>query len=212
MAHKYDHLREKAICLRTEQGMTLDDLVERLQLPRTTIYHWIKDIPIPFTERQSEAQRKGTAAMQAKYAAEREAAYQQGWNEAPDLLQDLTFRDFVVLYMAEGYKRGRNKLSFVNSDPVMVRLANRWITHLTSHKISYRLQCHIDHDENALKQFWAAVLSIQAEKITTMRKSNSGKLAHRQFRSVHGLLTIEVGDTQLRARLEAWMDYIKNEW
>lgn len=37
MAHRYDHIREKAISLRTEQHLTLDEIVERLSLPRGTI-------------------------------------------------------------------------------------------------------------------------------------------------------------------------------
>lgn len=66
MAQRYDHLREKAISLRTTRHMTLDEIVERLALPKTTVYHWIKDLPIP---------RNSTAAMQAKFAALREKAY-----------------------------------------------------------------------------------------------------------------------------------------
>jgi len=58
MAQRYDHLREKAIQLRTQHHMTLEEIMERLALPKTTIYYWIKDIPIPRTEKQTEAQRK----------------------------------------------------------------------------------------------------------------------------------------------------------
>jgi hypothetical protein len=128
MAQRYDHLREKAISLRTTRHMTLDEIVERLALPKTTIYYWIKDIPIPRTDKQSEAQRNSTAAMQAKFAALRATAYQQGLAEAPELLQNPTFRDFVVLYMAEGTKRDRNKVGFVNSDPKLVKLAHDWFS------------------------------------------------------------------------------------
>jgi hypothetical protein len=212
MAHKYDHLREKAVQLRTEHRMTLEQIVERLQLPKTTVYEWIKDIPIPYTARQLERQRKGTQAMQAKYAVLRERAYQQGVAEAPTLLQDLTFRDFVVLYMAEGYKRGRNSVSFVNSDPLMVMLAHHWISQLTSKRIDYGLQYHVDHNADELKCFWADLLKIEPERIKTMRKSNSGQLKGRQFRSVHGVLMVRVSDTYLRARLEAWMEFVKFQW
>ena len=212
MANHDHHLREKAIRLRTEQQLTLDDIVARLQLPRTTVYYWIKDIPIPFTRKQSEAQRKGTLASQAKYAAIREAAYQQGLAEAPELLQDPTFRDFLVMYMAEGYKRNRNQVALGNSDPAIVKLAHHWMRQFSSNKFDYRLQCHIDHDEDELKRFWSGVLGVEPEKITVIRKSNSGKLSGRQFRSVHGVLSVRVGDTDFRARLQAWIDYVKKQW
>lgn len=212
MARKYDHLRSKAISLRTEKNLTLDEIVERLALPKTTVYHWIKDIPIPYTERQTEAQRKKAEAVRAKYAALRDEAYEQGWDEAPALLNNPSFRDFVVLYMAEGYKRNRKVISFVNSDSEMVKLAHRWLCQFTTKKAEYRLQFHVDHDEQELKQYWADLLDIPVEVIRLIRKSNSNQLSGRQFRSVYGLLSVTVNDTYLRARLQAWMDYVKAQW
>jgi AcrR family transcriptional regulator len=213
MARKYDHLREKAISLRSEKQMTLDDIVERLSLPKTTVYYWIKDIPIPQTTRRTEAQRKATRSSQAKYAALREAAYQQGCDEAPTLLQDLSFRDFVVLYMAEGTKRARSRVEFVNSDVQMLKLAKRWITEFADEsRVRYRMQYHADQDIVELKQYWANALKISPNDIVLMRKSNSGKLSGRQFRSEFGVLSINIGDTYLRARLQAWMDYVKSQW
>lgn len=213
MAHDA-HLREKAIQLRTQHNMTLDAICERLALPKTTVYGWIKDLPIDRTEKQSLAQRHGTASMQAKYAAQREAAYQQGLTDAPMLMQDLTFRDFVVLYMAEGYKKDRNVIEFVNSDAKLVKLAHRWINTFrdSTKPIYYRMQCHVDHDEAELKAYWAEMIGIQAEAISILRKSNSGMLSGRQFRSPYGLLSVRISDTYFRAKLEAWMDFIKAQW
>lgn len=212
MSHKYAPLRRKAVELRAQQQMTLDQIVERLQLPKTTVYYWIKDIPIDRTVRQSIAQQRGTKAMQAKFAALRQQAYEQGMAEAPALMLDPTFRDFVVLYMAEGSKRNRNRISFVNSDPALVKLAHRWMIRLSKHKVDYRLQCHADHDEACLKDFWARARAIDPLEIKTSRKSNSGQLKGRRFRSVYGLLTVETDDTYLRARLEAWIDFVKAQW
>ncbi len=212
MARRYDHLRDKAIELRTQHQMTLEDIVERLALPKTTIYYWIKDLPIPRTEKQSDAQLARAAQVKQKYAALREAAYQEGVAQAPDLLKDLTFRDFVVLYMAEGTKRQRNKLAFVNSDARMIKLAYTWLKRLSSRSFFYGLQYHADHDVDELKCYWADMLGISPDDIHPTRKSNSGQLEGRQFRSVHGLLTVETGDTYLRAKMQAWMDIVKSQW
>lgn len=212
MAHKLDHLREKAVMLRTQKNMTLDEIVERLSLPKTTVYYWIKDIPIPRTEKQTAAQQRRADDTRVRYAALRDAAYQQGWDEAPALLQDPSFRDFVVLYMAEGYKRNRNVVSFVNSDKHMIKLAHRWIVQLTAQKLEYHLQYHVDHDVDELKQYWGTLLAIDPAGIRLIRKSNGGKLSGRQFRSVYGVLTVRTSDTYFRARLQAWMDYVKAQW
>lgn len=213
MAHMA-HIREKAVKLRTEGRMSIDEIVECLALPKTTIYYWIKDIPLGRERDRTTAQKAGTDAMKAKYTAKREAAYEQGIAEAPTLLQDPTFRDFVVLYMGEGTKTRRNEIALVNSDVEIVKLAHGWMQRLTHkpHMMDYRLQLHADHDESELKQFWAEHLQINPARIHTMRKSNSNQLQGRKFRSVHGLLTVRIGDTYLRSRLQAWMDTVKSQW
>lgn len=213
MSHKYAHLRQKAVELRTQRQMTLDEIVERLQLPKTTIYYWIKDIPIPRRRpEQNFGQQLGTKAMQAKFAALRQQAYEQGWAEAPELMRDPTFRDFVVLYMAEGAKRNRNRVSFVNSDPHLVKLAHKWMSRFSRNKLDYYLQYHVDHDVEELQGFWSVLLDIQPLQVKPKRKSNSGQLKGRQFRSVYGLLTIETDDTYFRAKVQAWMDFVKAQW
>lgn len=72
------HLRQKAIELRTEHQLSLDDISARLNVSRTTVYYWIKDIPMAVApkQRQRAHQQAGTTAMQAKYAALRQLAYQ----------------------------------------------------------------------------------------------------------------------------------------
>ena len=50
--------------MRIERRLTIDELAERLALPRTTIYYWVRDLPITGSGLgggwQSDAQRKGT--------------------------------------------------------------------------------------------------------------------------------------------------------
>lgn len=41
------YIREKARQLRIEKKLTIDELAERLALSRSTIYYWVRDIPIP---------------------------------------------------------------------------------------------------------------------------------------------------------------------
>jgi hypothetical protein len=64
--------------------------------------------------------------------------------------------------IGEGYKRNRNVVSLANSDPAVIKLVDRWIPRLTSPPDLFRFQ----------------------------RKSNSGSLNGRSWRSVHGALTV----------------------
>jgi hypothetical protein len=67
-------------------------------------------MPIPRSGGGSpeSARLKGNRAMQRKYRLLREDAYAEGRREFGRLALEPTFRDFVCLYIGEGYKRNRN--------------------------------------------------------------------------------------------------------
>jgi len=67
------YLREKARSLRRERKLTIDQLAERLALPRTTIYYWVRDLPIP---RDTAEPRSATGC--SRNAAEAQAAARGG--------------------------------------------------------------------------------------------------------------------------------------
>lgn len=215
MAHAA-YIREKARSMRVERQLTIDQLAERLALPRTTIYYWVRDLPIPGSGSggvwPEAARRKGNVAMQRKYRLLREAAYEDGIREYEALASDPTFRDFVCLYIAEGYKRDRNSVSISNSDPAVMQVSTRWIRSLSSKALEVSIQYHADQNLNELRVFWGGTLGIEPGTIKLQRKSNSNHLTGRAWRSRHGVLQVRMGDTLFRARLQAWMDRLRAEW
>jgi hypothetical protein len=206
------YLRQRARELRITKKLTLDELAERLALPKTTVYYWIKDLPLGRPRRGSPGQRKGNLAMQEKWRRLREDAYERGRLEYDEFVRLPTFRDFVVLYIAEGYKRRRNTVAIGNSDPAMVALATGWLRVLSARRQVYSVQVHADQDLVKLREFWAALLGVDASMIRLQRKSNSGQLKGRTWRSQYGVLTVATHDTLLRARLQAWIDRVRADW
>ena len=206
------YLWERARELRVKNKLSLDEIAERLALPKTTVWYWIKDLPLGRARRASAGQRKGNQAMQNKWRLKREAAYAQGADEYDELMKLPTFRDFVALYIAEGYKRCRNVVSIGNSDARIVAMAAGWIAVLTDRRLTYSVQYHADQDLDELRAFWGGFLRIDGSEIRLQRKSNSNQLAGRTWRSPHGVLTVSAGDTYLRARLQAWIDRIRADW
>jgi hypothetical protein len=150
--------------------------------------------------------------MQAKFAKRRVEAYEEGAASFDSLASDPTFRDFVGLFLAEGYKRDRNTVAIANSDPAVIVVSQRWLSWLSSRKLSYAIQYHADQSPDELRATWSATLGIEASSITLQRKSNSNQLAGRTWRCRHGVMTVRTFDTALRAKLEAWMDRLRAEW
>jgi len=206
------YLREKARRLRVEKRLTIDELADCLAVSRTTVYAWVRDLPIERSGRQNRGQRLGNVAMQAKYRKLREDAYAEGKRTFATLAMDPLFRDFVTLYIAEGYKRNRNVVSVCHSDPAAVRLTHLWLGRLPSNRRYYTLQHHADQDLDELRAFWGTALTIDPGLVRFQRKSNSAQLARRRWRSRYGVLNVGVNDTLLRARLQGWIESVQNEW
>ena len=205
------YLREKAREMRVERKLSIDEIAELLAVSRSTVYHWVRDLELG-RPRQNPGQALGAASMSTKCRMLREEAYAEGLREFDRLAQIESFRDFVCMYIGEGYKRNRNTVSICNSDPAVVLLGVRWITGLTENKVGYAIQFHADQDLVELIRFWAGHLGIGADQIKLQRKSNSQQLRKRTWRSEHGVMTVRVGDTLLRARLQAWMDLVRASW
>jgi excisionase family DNA binding protein len=210
------YLREHARRLRAEKRLTIDELAERLALSRSTVYHWVRDMPIPGsgagTGFSSEGQRKGTRAMKRKYRLLREAAYREGVESFPGLCREATFRDFVCMYIGEGYKRSRHTVSICNSDPAVMLMADRWLRRLARRPLDYVVTYHPDQHRDELVSFWSGFLGVEPTSIRCHRKSNSGRLSGRVWRCEHGVLAISSHDTYFRSRMGAWIDLVKEEW
>lgn len=208
-------MREKARQLRRDKDLTIDEIAERMAVSRTTAYFWVGDMPRPkrVVQRANPPPAElGSRAMQAKYRRLREEAYELGRWEFPRIARAPTFRDFVCLYIAEGYKRSRNTVSLANSDASVIKVADYWIRYFSRNPVRYSVQHHADQRFDELAAFWSEVLRVPAVAIGFQRKSNSSQLRYRTWRSKHGVLTVRCGDTILRARLQGWIDRIQQAW
>jgi hypothetical protein len=158
------------------------------------------------------ARIKAARSMKKTYGLRRQEAYRQGWQEYRELIAEPTFRDFVCLYIGEGYKRCRNSVALGNSDPRIIRVANHWICRFSRNPVTYAFQYHADQDPDYLRRFWSFGLGIDPDLIRYQRKSNSGQLTGRMWRSKFGVFTVRASDTYLRARIQAWMDRTQDAW
>ena len=211
------YLREKARELRLERKMSLSEIAECLALNKTTVWYWIEDLPDPeIKHRETPARRRSRLACarsnRERAQARRDASYQQGVDEFVTLDAEPGFRDFVCMYIGEGYKRNRNRVALGNSNPRVVRLADFWIRRFAINPVTYGLQYHSDQDPDYLARFWCGWLGVDLDTLRLQRKSNSNQLAGRKWRSRHGVLSVSANDTHLRMRLQAWIDHVEESW
>jgi transcriptional regulator with XRE-family HTH domain len=206
------YIREKARQLRRNRHLTIDELAERLAVSRTTAYYWVRDLPIPITAAQSLAQRRASKTTRRNARMLREAAYAEGLKWFAFFSPDPLFRDFVCMYIGEGYKRSRNRVAICNSDPAVLRLAKPWFELFSSNPITYSVQYHRDQDLSGIRSFWARELRVSPTSIVLQRKSNGGRLSGRAWRSENGVLAMSANDTYFRAELQAWVDCVRDDW
>ena len=199
--------------MRVTKKLTIDQIAERLALSRSTIYYWVVDLPIPhMTQPRKLAQRRAAAATSRKHRLLRERAYEEGRAEFPRLAEEPAFRDFVALYIAEGFKRTRHCVSVGNSDAAVLRVCLDWMPRFTDATFDYAVQYHADQNLDELRRYWSEVLEIEPDVIRLQRKSNSGQLRGRTWRSRYGVLTVRCNDTLFRARLQGWIDCMREQW
>jgi hypothetical protein len=104
------YIREKAEWMRRERRLSVNEIAERLDISKATAYGWVGHIPLqrpPNVRAMTAGRKKAAAAVSRKYRLLREEAYQEGCEAYDALCLEPTFRDFVSLYIAEGYNRGR---------------------------------------------------------------------------------------------------------
>jgi DNA-binding XRE family transcriptional regulator len=147
------YMREKARQVRRDKHLTIDELAERLAVSRTTVYYWVRDLPIPITAAQSLAQRRASKSIRRKALMLREAAYDEGLESFAFFSPDPLFRDFICMYIGEGYKRCRNRVTICNSDPAVLRLAKPWFDRFSRNPVTLSVQYHADQDLSGIQAF-----------------------------------------------------------
>jgi excisionase family DNA binding protein len=210
------YIREKARQLRRDKKLTVDELAERLALSRTTVYYWVRDLPIPGSGSgggwPESARRKGNRAMQEKYRRLREAAYEEGLISTCTSLKIQASAISSVSTSPRGTSGTAMRFRLPNSDQAVIHAAVRWMRMLSARRLNYSVQYHADQDLNEIRRFWAGELGVEPEEIRLQRKSNSSQLASRTWRCKHGVLTVRTSDTYFREELQAWVDCLRDSW
>ncbi|MFE7959338.1 MULTISPECIES: helix-turn-helix domain-containing protein [unclassified Streptomyces] len=198
-----DDLRARARELRL-QGWTYDQIEAELGCSRSSVSLWVRDLPKPERKRSPEE----AAAIARKGWEEklriRDEERQRTKESARQAIGALTARELflvgVGLYWAEGSKdkpyERRENVTFVNSDPGMIKVFLAWLDLLgiARERLRFTVMIHESADVQGAEQYWATLVGADrtAFNKTTLKKHNPKTVRKNTGDGYRGCLVIKV--------------------
>lgn len=226
-------VRARAFKLRVA-GKSYNEINRTLGVPKSTLSGWFRHIVLSDKARSRLVARSNLGTerlikrnkMQTQRAEERARRIQ---TEGQKLIGPLSKQDLLiigsVLYWAEGYKRLKirggkarmgHTISFVNSDPEMIRAFTRFLIETLSVagkdiRLTMRLYAHIN--ENEARGYWRRATRLQDVRFfkTTYLISGASKGARPYNRLPWGTLQVEVCDTSKFHYLLGMIEGVKKQ-
>ena len=217
--HNIISLKEKALLLR-RKGKSYGEINQVLGLHKSTLSTWLKNLPLSkkvkarninkakviwakniseFNKIRSEKYQKDTQLLIKKFSSEIPLPTDR----------DLFFTG-VSLFWAEGGKREKWKVVFVNSDPQMIEVMMKFfrkICKVPEAKFILVLHLYPNIDEADAKSFWSKITGLN---LTQFRKTQtkitiSSKYKRPINRLPYGTLHISISDASLNKKMKGWI-------
>ncbi|MGW5973098.1 hypothetical protein [Streptomyces sp. NPDC055186] len=198
-----DGLRAKARELRL-RGWTYDRIEAELGCSRSSVSLWVRDLPKPERTRTPEESaaiaRRGWEAKLRIRDEERQRTKEAAEQAIGDLSPRELFLVGVGLYWAEGgkdkpYDR-RENVTFVNSDPGMVKVFLAWLdlVGVERERLRFTVMIHENADVAGAERYWAELVHAdrRAFNKTTLKRHNPKTVRKNVGDACRGCLVIKV--------------------
>ncbi|MFG2178717.1 hypothetical protein ACGFLS_08345 [Streptomyces abikoensis] len=196
-------------------GKTYNEIVAELGVAKSSVSLWVRDLPKP--QKTAEQMQAMSEARWAPYREARDAKRQEIKHEAADQIGEMTERELfllgVGLYWSEGAKSKPHRLSeqvtFINSDPDMIRVYLAWLALLgvKRERLRVRVMIHESADVTSAELFWADLAGIPASALgkTTLKTHNPKTVRKNTGENYRGCCVVRVLDSaDLYRRIEGW--------
>jgi transposase-like protein len=172
--------RMRAIQLRIA-GTSISDIARQLDVSKSTVSHWCRDISLSAHAMQQIVSRSNTKSTNALLA------YTEGlrMKRQQDIVSDklsgkrqlgrVNARDIYCiglgLYWGEGYKKGSQEFGFTNSDPKMIAFYIQWLIsvfQISRKDLILRISINEIHKERieVITRYWAQVTKVPLKNFT----------------------------------------------
>lgn len=206
----YEHIIKESVRQLRKKGYTFKEILEEFPfLAKSTVSGWVESITLTSEQEKRilQEQLKGRRKLMEYNKKKHQEAIKNAQriiSEARKRIGKINQRDLTIagtaLYWAEGYKKSKNVIDFVNSDPKMITLMMRFfreICKIKESKFRCKLVLHPRLNKKEALEFWSFITKVplgQFLKVYTKPpKSSTGKMHNILYK---GTLQIRICDTK----------------
>jgi hypothetical protein len=182
--------REQARLLRA-QGLPLGDIAARLEVSKSSVSLWVRDVDFVPRPRIDRGRRRAPNALQRRKQAEIDRLLAEGRARVGRLSEREFLMAGVALYAGEGSKRD-GAVRFANSDPRMVVFFCAWLRRffeIDESRLRVRLYLHEGLDVVATTAYWSDLTAVPLEQFGKPYRAVADS-SIRHTKHVHGCVGI----------------------
>jgi hypothetical protein len=178
--------QEQARLLRA-QGLPLGDIAARLEVSKSSVSLWVRDVDFVPRPRIDRGRRRTPNALQRRKQAEIDRLLAEGRARVGRLSEREFLMAGVALYAGEGTK-GDGSVHFANNDPRMVVFFCDWLRHffeVDESRLRVRLYLHQGLELAAATAYWSELTGIPSTQfVKPYRAAPDSSIRHAKH--VHG--------------------------
>lgn len=221
--------REKALVLRL-QGHSYNEIGRMLGIPKATLSNWFSGLVLP-EEAQARIKKRTREGSLKGLIKKNKLQTHQAWQRATTIrkaakseITRISKKDLLLigaaLYWAEGYKklvvkdgkeRTHHKISFSNTDPIMIRLFIQFLSdvlEISKSKIYASVRIFEHMNEKEALRYWQRTTGLPRENFQKfyygVSRSSMGKRPYNRL--PYGTIQIIVGDTKNFHKIMGWIE------
>lgn len=207
---KFEILQKRAINLRFN-GYSFREIGEILKISKSTASLWTRDVVLSekakkrIEELSIKGRIQGAATVARRILLEeleirkRIASELEGIDKFSPNLKKISC---ALLYWAEGSKKDKSRVAFINSDPLMIKFFLKLFREsfkIDEEKFRAMIHIHSYHNEITQLNFWSDITGIPISRFSkSYRKINGGKIINAGYQ---GCISVRYYDKKIYKEL-----------
>lgn len=211
-------MKDRAIELR-KKGLSYSNIAKLLDVPKSTLSSWLSKLPLSqvIKEKNIEKAKIESSINITEFNKKKSVRYKKQINEeikknSKKILRPTKKDIFYLgmgLFLAEGSRKEKWMVRFVNSDPLIINIAMKFfreICKVNEDSIRMRIHIHPNCKYSKALGYWSTLTKISPnyfwEPQTLMSKSSKGKRSSNQLK--YGTLHVTIMSADILRKLKGW--------